>query len=98
MMTNTYLVVIIVVIFVGLCVVVSIVLTVKVEQGLELDVGHDGRIVGADILVDVRLEVEHGPARLPEVYDLRLVRPEALLEKQSDFLQKVAALAAYRLR
>ena len=46
----------------------------------------------------MRLEVEHGAARLPEVDDLRLVRREALLEEQADLLQKVATLAAYRLR
>ena len=98
-MSITSLVVILVFIIVGLLEVRSLVLLAnKVDQGLELDVGHDGRIVGADILVDVRLEVEHGTARLPEVYDLRLVRREALLEEQADVLQEVAALAAYRLR
>ena len=97
-MSITSLVVILVLIIVGLWEVWSLVLIIKVKKGLELDVGHDGRIVGADVLVDVRLEVEHGTARLPEVDDLRLVRREALLVEQPDFLQKVAAFSAYRLR
>ena len=98
---DTSLVVVLVVIVVGLGKVVRdvavLVAIVEVDEGLELDVRDDGRVVGADVLVDVRLQVEHGAARLPEVDDLRLVRREALLEEEADLLQEVAALAAYRL-
>ena len=98
---DTSLIIVLVVIVVGLGEVVRdvavLVAIVEVDEGLELDVGDDGRVVGADVLVDVRLQVEHGAARLPEVDDLRLVRREALLEEEADLLEEVAALAAYRL-
>ena len=98
---DTSLVIVLVVVVVGLGEVVRgvavLVAVVEVDEGLELDVGDDGRVVGADVLVDVRLQVEHGAARLPEVDDLRLVRGEALLEEHADVLQEVAALAAHGL-